>query len=78
MRPPNPEFPNRPLVCDIYAAQNLGFPIRDSDEFEIYRIALTSYSGITDPEAIAILAPLADRAREWLADHTASSTCSAV
>lgn len=66
-RPPDVEHPDRPLVCDIYAAQAEGFPIRNSDEFETYRMALTSSHGLDDPEATAILIPLAERARAWLA-----------
>jgi hypothetical protein len=68
-RRPDPEYPNRPYVCDIYAAQCRGFPIFDSDAFETYRIALTSVWGLDDPEAEEILRPLAEQARTWMAQH---------
>jgi hypothetical protein len=69
-RPPDPEFPNRPYVRDIYDAQRRGFPIFDPDAFETYRIALTSVWGLNDhPEVEEILRPLAEQAREWMAQH---------
>src|SRR5262249_60018600 len=66
-RQPDPEYPDRPYVRDIYDAQLRGFPIFDGDAFEVYRVALTSPVGLTDdPEAVEVLRPLAQQARTWL------------
>jgi hypothetical protein len=66
-RQPDPEYPDRPYVRDIYDAQLRGFPIFDGDAFEVYRVALTSPIGLTDdPEAVEVLRPLAQQARAWL------------
>jgi hypothetical protein len=66
MRSPDPEYPDRPYVRDIYAAQACGFPIRDTREFEAYRAALTSLEPLDSREVESILRPLASRARAWL------------
>jgi hypothetical protein len=66
MRSPDPEYPDRPCVRDIYAAQACGFPIRDTREFEAYRAALTSLEPLDSPEVEGILRLLAARARAWL------------
>jgi hypothetical protein len=66
MRSPAKEYPDRPHVRDIYAAQTCGFPIRDTREFEAYRAALTSLELLNNPEVEGILRPLAARARAWL------------
>jgi hypothetical protein len=69
-RKPDPEYPDRPHIRDIYDAQRRGFPIFDVDAFETYRIALTSPTGLAhDPEAQAILGSLAEQARTWMAQH---------
>jgi hypothetical protein len=66
-RQPDPEYPDRPYVRDIYDAQLRGFPIFDGDAFEVYRVALTSPVGLTDdPEAVEVLRPLAQQARTWM------------
>jgi hypothetical protein len=66
-RPPDPEYPDRPYVRDIYDAQLRGFPIFDGDAFEVYRMALTSPTGLTDdPEVAEVLGRLAQQARAWL------------
>lgn len=69
-RPPDPEFPNRPYVREIYDAQQCGFPIFDSEAFEIYRIALTSVRGLhDDPEVEELLRVLAEQARKWMEQY---------
>jgi len=69
-RQPDPEYPYRPHVRDIYHAQRHGFPIFDHVAFEIYRIALTSVSGLNDdPMVEETLRPLARAARPWMAQH---------
>ena len=69
-RQPDPEYPYRPYVRDIYHAQRRGFPIFDHNAFEIYRIALTSVSGLNDDLKVEeILRPLAEAARQWTAQH---------
>jgi hypothetical protein len=66
-RPPDPEYPDRPYVRDIYDAQLRGFPIFDGDAFEVYRVALTSPVGLADdPEAVEVLRGLAQQAHTWL------------
>ncbi len=66
-RQPDPEYPDRPYVRDIYDAQRRGFPIFDGDAFEVYRVALTSPIGLTDdPEVVEVLRGLAQQARAWL------------
>jgi hypothetical protein len=66
MRSPAPEYPDRPYVRDIYAAQVCGFPIQDTREFEAYRAALTSLQPLDSPEVEGLLRPLAACARAWL------------
>jgi hypothetical protein len=69
-RQPDPEYPYRPHVRDIYDAQRRGFPIFDHNAFEIYRIALTSVRELNDdPKVEEILRPLARAARQWMAQH---------
>jgi hypothetical protein len=69
-RKPDPEYPDRPHIRDIYDAQRRGFPIFDADAIETYRIALTSPTGLAhDPEAQAILGALAEQARTWMVQH---------
>src|SRR5262249_18008644 len=66
-RQPDPEYPDRPYVRDIYDAQRRGFPIFDGEAFEVYRAALTSPTGLTDdPEVAEVLGRLAQQARTWL------------
>jgi hypothetical protein len=66
-RQPDPEYPDRPYVRDIYDAQRRGFPIFDSEAFEVYRAALTSPVGLADdPEVAEVLGRLAQQARAWL------------
>jgi hypothetical protein len=66
-RQPDPEYPDRPYVRDIYHAQRRGFPIFDADAFEVYRVALTSLAGLTDdPEVTEVLGRLAQQARAWM------------
>src|SRR5262249_41961200 len=66
-RQPDPEYPDRPYVRDIYHAQRRGFPIFDGEAFEVYRAALTSPTGLTDdPEGAEGPGRLAQQARTWL------------
>ncbi len=66
----NPEkHPDRPLVRDIYAAQQRGFPICDQEEFGIYYAALTSVEPLDDPATTLALAMLATQARQWIEAH---------
>jgi hypothetical protein len=69
-KPQDWEHPDRPLVCDIYAAENAGWRIDDMGAWNAYRIALTSPREPAEiPGMVDELTPLAEQARSWLAGH---------
>jgi hypothetical protein len=69
-RPQEWEHPDRPLVRDIYTAEEAGWHIDDMSAWNAYRIALTSPRDLdANPELKAELEPIAEQARTWLTEH---------
>ncbi|HEX7741489.1 MAG TPA: hypothetical protein VF442_03490 [Sphingobium sp.] len=69
-KPQEWEHPDRPLVRDIYIAEEAGWRINDMGAWNTYRIALTSPRDLdANPPLKAELEPIAEQARKWLTDH---------